>query len=65
MCLHGSSFHLRPFIPCFKLAALRWEARLAKKMTQSSLATAINEKAGVINEYESGKAGGPLMALSC
>mmetsp|Transcript_76035 Transcript_76035/g.167870 ORF Transcript_76035/g.167870 Transcript_76035/m.167870 type:complete len:144 (-) Transcript_76035:84-515(-) len=32
------------------------QARLAKKMTQQSLATAINEKASVINEYESGKA---------
>eukprot|EP00434_Breviolum_minutum_P021317 symbB.v1.2.018808.t1/scaffold1452.1/size117917/7 len=32
------------------------QARLAKKMTQSSLATAINEKSSVINEYESGKA---------
>eukprot|EP00438_Fugacium_kawagutii_P001231 Skav223427 [mRNA] locus=scaffold350:447179:451129:+ [translate_table: standard] len=32
------------------------QARLAKKMTQASLATAINEKASVINEYESGKA---------
>mmetsp|Transcript_5129 Transcript_5129/g.9603 ORF Transcript_5129/g.9603 Transcript_5129/m.9603 type:complete len:145 (+) Transcript_5129:102-536(+) len=32
------------------------QARLAKKMTQAALATAINEKGGVINEYESGKA---------
>merc|ERR1719287_151202 len=32
------------------------QARLAKKMTQAALATAINEKGTVINEYESGKA---------
>ena len=32
------------------------KARLAKKMTQAQLAQAINEKAQVINEYESGKA---------
>merc|ERR1719486_255770 len=32
------------------------QARLAKKMTQKALATAINEKDSVVNEYESGKA---------
>lgn len=32
------------------------QARLAKKVTQAALATAINEKQTVINEYESGKA---------
>eukprot|EP00930_Biecheleria_cincta_P101901 TRINITY_DN93552_c0_g1_i1.p1 TRINITY_DN93552_c0_g1~~TRINITY_DN93552_c0_g1_i1.p1 ORF type:complete len:146 (-),score=27.55 TRINITY_DN93552_c0_g1_i1:68-505(-) len=32
------------------------QARLAKKMTQAALATAICEKGSVINEYESGKA---------
>merc|ERR1712217_777594 len=32
------------------------QARLAKKMSQAQLATAINEKGTVINEYESGKA---------
>ncbi|CAE7441018.1 MBF1B [Symbiodinium sp. CCMP2592] len=32
------------------------QARIAKKMTQTALATAINEKGSVINEYESGKA---------
>jgi len=32
------------------------QARLAKKMTQAQLATAINEKGSVINEYEAGKA---------
>merc|ERR1719424_1404918 len=38
----------------FKMALQ--QARLAKKMTQAALATAINEKGTVINEYESGKA---------
>merc|ERR1719460_548392 len=38
----------------FKLALQ--QARLAKKMTQAALATAINEKGSVINEYEQGKA---------
>merc|ERR1719183_1414225 len=38
----------------FKLALQ--QARLAKKMTQAALATTINEKSMVINEYESGKA---------
>jgi putative transcription factor len=32
------------------------QARMAKKMTQKDLATAINEKPQVIGEYESGKA---------
>mmetsp|Transcript_44409 Transcript_44409/g.65901 ORF Transcript_44409/g.65901 Transcript_44409/m.65901 type:complete len:176 (-) Transcript_44409:188-715(-) len=32
------------------------QARMAKKMTQKELATAINEKPTVISEYESGKA---------
>jgi putative transcription factor len=32
------------------------QARLAKKMTQKELATAINEKPQIIQEYESGKA---------
>ncbi len=32
------------------------QARQAKNLTQKDLATAINEKAGVVNEYESGKA---------
>merc|ERR1712217_1024888 len=36
----------------FKLALQ--QARLAKKMSQAALATAINEKGTVINEYESG-----------
>merc|ERR1712014_286105 len=38
----------------FKMALQ--QARLAKKMTQAQLASAINEKQTVINEYESGKA---------
>merc|ERR1712232_1060493 len=38
----------------FKLALQ--QSRLAKKMSQAALATAINEKGSVINEYESGKA---------
>jgi len=32
------------------------QARMAKKMTQAQLATAISEKGAIINEYESGKA---------
>merc|ERR1712129_322641 len=38
----------------FKIALQ--QARLAKKMSQAVLATAVNEKGSVINEYESGKA---------
>merc|ERR1719367_1620731 len=38
----------------FKMALQ--QARLAKKMSQTVLATAVNEKGSVINEYESGKA---------
>jgi len=38
----------------FKMALQ--QARLGKKMSQAALATAINEKATVINEYESGRA---------
>jgi putative transcription factor len=38
----------------FKMALQ--QARLAKKMTQQALATAVNEKPSVINDYESGKA---------
>ena len=32
------------------------QARLAKKMTQAQLATAINEKPAIVTEYENGKA---------
>jgi len=38
----------------FKIALQ--QARTAKKMSQAALATAINEKGSVLNEYESGKA---------
>merc|ERR1712061_17720 len=38
----------------FKMALQ--QARLAKKMSQAVLATQINEKGSVINDYESGKA---------
>mmetsp|Transcript_29926 Transcript_29926/g.69008 ORF Transcript_29926/g.69008 Transcript_29926/m.69008 type:complete len:144 (+) Transcript_29926:88-519(+) len=38
----------------FKIALQ--QARLAKKMNQAALATSVNEKQSVINEYESGKA---------
>lgn len=38
----------------FKKALM--QARMAKKMSQQALGTAINEKATVINEYEAGKA---------
>mmetsp|Transcript_45516 Transcript_45516/g.98962 ORF Transcript_45516/g.98962 Transcript_45516/m.98962 type:complete len:144 (+) Transcript_45516:68-499(+) len=38
----------------FKIALQ--QARLAKKMSQSALAAAINEKQSIINEYEAGKA---------
>merc|ERR1712087_92456 len=38
----------------FKMALQ--QARVAKKMSQAQLATAINEKGSIINDYESGKA---------
>merc|ERR1712014_28223 len=38
----------------FKMALQ--QARLAKKLSQQALASAINEKGSIINEYESGKA---------
>merc|ERR1712056_21555 len=38
----------------FKMALQ--QARLAKKMSQAALATQVNEKQSVINDYEAGKA---------
>merc|ERR1712187_176147 len=38
----------------FKMALQ--QARLAKKISQATLAQAINEKGSVVNDYESGKA---------
>lgn len=38
----------------FKKALM--QARTAKQMSQSQLATVVNEKATIINEYEAGKA---------
>ncbi len=35
------------------------QARQAKEMTQKDLATKINEKPSVVNDYESGKASNP------
>jgi len=51
---HGETFRHETVSHDFKMALQ--QARLAKKMSQQQLATAINEKNTVINEYESGKA---------
>merc|ERR1712110_947557 len=51
---NGETFRHETVSHDFKLALQ--QARLAKKMTQAQLATGINEKNTVINEYESGKA---------
>merc|ERR1712139_322788 len=51
---HGETFKHETVGRDFKMALQ--QARLAKKMSQAQLATAINEKNTVINEYESGKA---------
>merc|ERR1719160_66502 len=51
---HGDQFKHATVSHEFKLALQ--QARLAKKMSQQALATGINEKSSVINEYESGKA---------
>ncbi|XP_055388911.1 uncharacterized protein LOC129617953 [Condylostylus longicornis] len=40
----------------FDFAKALQQARLEKKMTQAQLAQQVNEKASVINDYESGKA---------
>jgi putative transcription factor len=51
---HGETFRHGTVSHDFKMALQ--QARLAKKMSQAALATAINEKQSVVNEYESGKA---------
>jgi putative transcription factor len=51
---HGENFKHDTVSQDFKMALQ--QARLAKKMSQAALATAINEKQSVVNEYESGKA---------
>merc|ERR1712039_51869 len=51
---NGETFRHATVSHDFKMALQ--QARLAKKMSQAQLATAINEKGTVINEYESGKA---------
>jgi putative transcription factor len=40
----------------FEVKKLIQQGRMAKKMTQADLAKAINEKATVVNDYESGRA---------
>merc|ERR1712087_188859 len=51
---NGETFKHATVLHDFKMALQ--QARLAKKMNQAALATAINEKGSVLNEYESGKA---------
>merc|ERR1712217_512493 len=51
---HSETFKHATVSHDFKMALQ--QARIAKKMTQAQLATAIAEKGSVINEYESGKA---------
>merc|ERR1711972_820047 len=51
---NGETFRHATVSHDFKMALQ--QARLAKKMSQAQLTTAINEKGTVINEYESGKA---------
>merc|ERR1712193_137393 len=51
---HGDRFKHASVSHEFKLALQ--QARLAKKLSQHALATGINEKVSVINEYECGKA---------
>ena len=51
---HGETFKHDTVSHDFKMALQ--QARLAKKMSQAALATAINEKQSVVNEYEAGKA---------
>ena len=58
---NGENFKHATVSHDFKMALQ--QARLAKKMGQAALATAINEKQSVINDYESGKAipAGPVI----
>lgn len=51
---HAETFRHQAVSHDFKLALQ--QARLAKKWTQAELAAAVNEKASVVNEYESGRA---------
>lgn len=51
---HAETFRHQTVSHDFKLALQ--QARLAKKWTQAELAAAVNEKASVVNEYESGRA---------
>lgn len=51
---HGENFKHETVSFDFKMALQ--QARLAKKMSQAALATAINEKQTVVNAYEAGKA---------
>lgn len=51
---HGENFRHDTVSHDFKMALQ--QARLAKKMSQAALATAISEKQSVVNEYEAGKA---------
>jgi len=52
--VNGDTFRHNTVSHDFKMALQ--QARLAKKISQAELATKINEKQSVINEYESGKA---------
>jgi putative transcription factor len=58
---NGENFKHATVSHDFKMALQ--QARFAKKMSQAALATAINEKGSVINDYEAGKAipAGPII----
>lgn len=51
---HAETFRHQTVSHDFKLALQ--QARLAKQWTQAQLAASINEKASVVNDYESGRA---------